>query len=114
MQNALIGHAERSRFRIAVLYPEQNLDLAAVRLARGRVDSTYAALYYPWVVITNPQARPGNEAIRKEVALPLSGHVCGIYARNDALRGVWKTPANEVVREAIRFEREINHGSRKC
>jgi hypothetical protein len=113
VQNALIGHAERSRFRIAVLDPEQNLDLAAVRLARGRVDSTYAALYYPWIVITNPQARPGNEAIRKEVALPPSGHVCGIYARNDALRGVWKTPANEVVREAIRFEREINHGQQE-
>ena len=113
VQNALIGHAERSRFRIAVLDPEQNLDLAAIRLARGRVDSTYAALYYPWVVITNPQARPGNEAIRKEVALPPSGHVCGIYARNDALRGVWKTPANEVVREAIRFEREINHGQQE-
>ncbi|MEM7021583.1 MAG: phage tail sheath subtilisin-like domain-containing protein [Pseudomonadota bacterium] len=113
VQNALITHAERSRFRIAVLDPEQNLDLAAIRLSRGRVDSTYAALYYPWIVITNPQARPGNESIRKEVALPPSGHICGIYARNDALRGVWKTPANEVVREAIRFEREINHGQQE-
>ena len=73
VQNALISHAENSRFRIAVLDPEPNLDLAAIRLARGRVDSTYAALYYPWVVITNPQARPGNEAIAKEVALPPSG-----------------------------------------
>ncbi len=113
VQNALIGHCERSRFRIAVLDPEPALDLTAVRLARGRVDSTYAALYYPWIVVTNPQARPGNEAIAKEVALPPSGHICGIYARNDALRGVWKTPANEVVREAIRFEREINHGQQE-
>jgi hypothetical protein len=113
VQNALIGHCERARFRIAVLDPEPELDLAAVRLARGRVDSTYAALYYPWIVVTNPQARPGNEAIAKEVALPPSGHICGIYARNDALRGVWKTPANEVVREAIRFEREINHGQQE-
>ena len=88
MQNALIGHAEDSRFRIAVLDPEPDLDLAAIRLARGRIDSTYAALYWPWVVIANPLARPGNEAIRKEIALPPSGHVCGIYARNDALRGV--------------------------
>lgn len=32
----------------------------------------------------------------------------GIYARNDAERGVWKAPANEVVRGALRFEREVN------
>ncbi len=109
VRRALVTHAEQSRFRIAVLDPPPNQDIPGIRVTRGQHDSSYAALYYPWIVITNPLARPGNEAIPKEVTLPPSGHVCGIYARNDALRGVWKTPANEVVREALRFEREINH-----
>jgi len=34
--------------------------------------------------------------------LPPSGFVAGIYARIDLQRGVWKTPANEVVRGAAR------------
>jgi hypothetical protein len=44
----------------------------------------------------------------EELTLPPSGFVCGIYARNDVERGVFKAPANEVVRGAIRLEREIN------
>ena len=40
--------------------------------------------------------------------LPPSGFVSGIYARNDAERGVHKAPANEVVRLASNFEFLIN------
>ncbi len=32
---------------------------------------------------------------------PPSGHIAGIYARNDATRGVHKAPANEPVRGAL-------------
>jgi len=77
-------------------------------LLRGLIDSRYAAVYYPWVVVPNPLARPGREDIPRELALPPSGFVCGIYARNDVERGVWKAPANEVVRGALRFELDIN------
>ena len=78
------------------------------RTLRGLIDSRYAAVYYPWVVVSNPLARPGREDIPRELALPPSGFVCGIYARNDVERGVWKAPANEVVRGALRFELDIN------
>ena len=105
----LISHAERMRYRIAVLDPPSGQTLAEVRETRSFVDSTYAALYYPWVMVSNPLARPGNERIPKEIPLPPSGFVTGIYARNDIQRGVWKAPANEVVRGALRFEREVNH-----
>jgi hypothetical protein len=110
VQSALAAHAQDSGFRIAVLDPEAGLDLAGIRATRGRVDSSYAALYWPWVVVANPRARPGREDIPTELALPPSGHVCGIYARNDVLRGVHKAPANEVVRQALRFEREVPTG----
>ena len=60
------------------------------------------------MVVPNPLARPGREDIPREITLPPSGFVCGIYARNDIERGVYKAPANEVVRSALRFEIDVN------
>lgn len=109
IQNVLIGHAERRRaYRIAVLDCAQSQTPGQMREARGRIDSKYAALYYPWVVVANPLARPGRDDIPKEIALPPSGFVSGIYARNDSQRGVHKAPANEVVTGALRFESDVN------
>ncbi|KQP11663.1 phage tail sheath subtilisin-like domain-containing protein [Pseudorhodoferax sp. Leaf265] len=109
VQNALIAHAERRRaYRIAVLDCAPRQTPGDMRTARGRVDSRHAALYYPWVVVANPLARPGRDDIPREIALPPSGFVTGIYARNDVQRGVHKAPANEVVTGALRFELDIN------
>lgn len=109
IQNALIGHAEKRRaYRIAVLDCAPAQTPGQMREARGRIDSKYAALYYPWVVVANPLARPGRDDIPREIALPPSGFVAGIYARNDSQRGVHKAPANEVVTGALRFETDIN------
>ncbi|MEP4194672.1 MAG: phage tail sheath subtilisin-like domain-containing protein [Aliishimia sp.] len=108
MRKALIRHASTSGYRIAVLDPPPGQDLPALRKTRGQVDSNYAALYAPWVKVANPLARPGNDAIPREVFVPPSGHICGIYARNDQLRGVHKTPANEVITTALGFETEYN------
>jgi phage tail sheath protein FI len=109
IQSSLIGHAERRRaYRIAVLDSERSQTPGDMRTARGRIDSRYAALYYPWVMVANPLARPGRDDIPKEIAVPPSGFVTGIYARNDTQRGVHKAPANEVVTGALRFELDIN------
>ncbi|MDD3529592.1 MAG: phage tail sheath subtilisin-like domain-containing protein, partial [Gallionellaceae bacterium] len=109
IQNALIGHAEKRRaYRIAVLDCAPAQTPGQMREARGKIDSNYAALYYPWVVVANPLARPGRDDIPREIALPPSGFVTGIYARNDSQRGVHKAPANEVVTGALRFETDIN------
>lgn len=113
VQQALVSHAENMKYRVAVLDTPQNQTIAGARDVRSRIDSTYAALYYPWVVINNPDARIGNDQIPAELALPPSGFVCGVYARTDVNRGVWKAPANEIVRTAIRFEREITHGQQE-
>ena len=109
IQSALIAHAERRKaYRIAVLDTPSDQLVSGARTERGRIDSKYAAMYYPWVTIANPLARPGDESIPREIKLPPSGFVCGIYARNDIERGVFKAPANEVVRSALRFETDIN------
>jgi phage tail sheath protein FI len=109
IQQALITFVSRRRaYQIAVLDPPKNQSPNAVRAVRSRIDSTYAALYYPWVVVANPLHRPGDPRQPAEIALPPSGFICGIYGRNDNQRGVYKAPANEVVLGALRFERDIN------
>lgn len=109
INNLLISHAESRRaYRIAVLDLPRDQTPGQARTLRGLIDSRYAAVYYPWVVVPNPLARPGREDIPRELALPPSGFVTGIYARNDVERGVWKAPANEVVHGALRFELDIN------
>jgi uncharacterized protein len=111
INGALIAHAEgRRAYRIAVLDTPSGQTPGQVRVLRGQMDSRYAALYFPWVIVSNPLARPGREDIPREIALPPSGFVCGIYARNDVARGVHKAPANEVVRSALRFEIDVNFG----
>ena len=99
--NLLISHAERMRYRIAVLDSGDNQTVADVRAMRARVDSKYAALYYPWVRVLDP-------VTRQEIVLPPSGFVSGIYARNDIQRAVFKAPANEVVNSALGFEQLLN------
>jgi phage tail sheath protein FI len=99
--NLLISHASNMRYRIAVLDSGEGQSVADVRAMRARFDSTYAALYYPWITVLDP-------VTGTEINLPPSGFVCGIYARNDISRAVYKAPANEVVNLAIGFETLLN------
>ncbi|UXY14691.1 phage tail sheath subtilisin-like domain-containing protein [Chitiniphilus purpureus] len=105
---ALIAHAERCRYRIAVLDAPRGSSMNQVREFRGLFDSKYAAIYHPWVEILDPNERPTQGAPQKRLLLPPSGFVAGIYARSDIERGVHKAPANEVVRGLTRFEANIN------
>jgi phage tail sheath protein FI len=98
----LISHATNMRYRIAVLDSAlvdqtRGQTISEVRKMRGKIDSKYAALYYPWVRTMDP-------ITRKMISLPPSGFVCGIYARNDINRAVYKAPANEVVNLALGFD----------
>jgi phage tail sheath protein FI len=97
----LISHAERMRYRIAVIDCGNNQSIADVRAMRAQFDSTYGALYYPWIRVLDPLTQ-------KETYMPPSGFVAGIYARNDINRAVYKAPANEVVNLALGFERFLN------
>ena len=46
--------------------------------------------------------------------MPPGGHVLGIYARTDTERGVFKAPANEIVRGALdaRVRHQRQHAGR--
>lgn len=99
----LISHCERMRYRVAVLDAGDRQLVSQIRAYRAQLDSTHAALYYPWIRLLDP-------ITEEEIHLPPSGFVTGIYARNDVDNGVHKAPANEVVRLAIGFESMINKG----
>lgn len=101
IMNALIGHATRMRYRIAVLDSGNAQAIRDVRAMRARIDSKYAAFYYPWIRILDP-------VTQRELDVPPSGFVAGIYARNDVERAVYKAPANEVVVSALGLETFLN------
>ena len=102
----LIAHAEAMRYRVALLDSGDKLPISEVRGMRAKLDSKHAALYYPWVTVLDP-------VTRREINLPPSGFVAGICARNDIERGVYKAPANEVVRLALGFETLLNKGQQE-
>src|SRR5207249_8550375 len=76
----LITHCQiRMRYRVAILDAPDDQVVSEVRDFRGKFDSTHAALYYPWVTVLDPLDPDG----RREIELPASGFVAGIYARTD-------------------------------
>jgi len=106
VQTALISHCEKQGDRMAVLDSPPAMGPTQVQEWRSQVamyDSKFATLYYPWIKVSNPFAKPDNDE-PKMITIPPSGHVAGIWARNDSSRGVWKAPANEVVRGALDVE----------
>ncbi|MFF1599446.1 phage tail sheath subtilisin-like domain-containing protein [Streptomyces mirabilis] len=106
VQLGLIAHCELMGDRVAVIDPPPGLNARQIRVWRQETagyDSKYAALYYPWVKAFDPAS--GQSRL-----IPPSGHVAGIWARNDSERGVHKAPANEVVRGAVDLELQITRG----
>jgi phage tail sheath protein FI len=106
VQAELIGQAERLRYRVAVLDGEQidpnvGVGVTTILTHRNAYDSSFAAYYSPWV-----QTGPGDTRL----TLPPSGFICGICARTDNERGVWKAPANETVRGAIGLQAYMTTG----
>lgn len=108
VQNAMITHCERMRYRIAVLDSAVNAKLADIQAQRALYDSTRGALYYPWLQISNQFGRPGDRLV-----IPPSGHVCGAFARTDTERGVHKAPANVVVRNILDLNAKITTGEQE-
>lgn len=88
---ALINHCERTASRFAVIdMPKDMTKTDELINFRGMYDSTYAAMYHPWIQVFD---RSSNKA----GYIPPSGAVLGIYSRTDINRGVHKAPANEIV-----------------
>jgi hypothetical protein len=99
---AIVAHCENMRFRFAVIDSDKGKSSTTELNPRNTVtDSSYAAFYYPWIFTADP--RTGARKL-----IPPGGHVLGVYARSDTERGVFKAPANEIVRGALGLEYDIN------
>jgi phage tail sheath protein FI len=101
VQSALITHCETLTDRFTILDSPPGASVQDVQAFRSPIDTKYAALYYPWVEIRDP--RPGGDSL----VAPPAGFLAGIYARTDIGRGVFKAPANEVIRSIRGFELSI-------
>ena len=108
MIGSLIPHVEAQRaYRVAILEAGPNLLDSDYETVRAQIDSSYAALYVPWVWTPNPLAVAGTST-PAQILVPPSGFMAGIYARSDTENSVAKAPANEVVLGAVDFERHIS------
>jgi phage tail sheath protein FI len=106
----LIAHCEALKaYRIGIVDPPPNSSISQVREFRSQFDSTYAALYYPWVEIIDPTAKVDPAVGPTLLQLPPSGFMAGIYARSDIDRGVHKAPANEVVLGITKFITNVTY-----
>lgn len=104
VQLTLVAHCENLGSRFAVLdIPKDSRKVEDIMAHRDIFDSNYAALYHPWLEVFDPLDK-------KNIAIPPSGSVLGIYARSDGSRGVHKAPANEVVRACVGLDCAFNKG----
>ena len=88
---ALVSHCENEKNRFAVLdIPQELRKTGDIIEYRNMIDSTYAAMYHPWIQVYDRVAK-------KPAYIPPSGAVMGVYSRSDVSRGVHKAPANETI-----------------
>lgn len=88
---SLVAHCENTASRFAVIDMPRDLSNTKKLIEyREMIDSTYAAMYHPWI-------QNFDRAAQKAAYFPPSGAIMGIYARTDIARGVHKAPANETV-----------------
>ena len=106
VQMMMIAHCERLGDRVAILDAPPDLTPQEVKRWRMEIagfDTSYAAMYYPWIKVM-------DAATDTVIKVPSSGHMAGIWARNDNTRGVHKAPANEVVLGAIGLAYQTTKG----
>jgi phage tail sheath protein FI len=107
IQQAMIDHCQLQRYRFAILDAPPGLNAQQALEWRQYVnfDSSYAAMYYPWIRVADLS---GSGATTRLV--PPSGHIAGLYNRTDADRGVHKSPANDTLLGALDLELRISKG----
>ena len=111
-QGEIVTHCEKMADRFGILDSRLN-DVPSLPTKpnvlehRASLSSErgYAALYYPWIQVTDPASPSGVQ-----ILIPPSGAVAGICARSDASVGVHKAPANEDVRNGTSLELVLTDG----
>jgi phage tail sheath protein FI len=104
IQEAVVDQCERLKDRFAILQiAEGQGDVTQIVQGQLNFDTSYAAIYYPWIRVLDPLTDD-------TLLIPSGGHIAGIYARTDDERGVHKAPANTDVRGIIASDLPGNRG----
>jgi hypothetical protein len=96
LRDDIKDHCEKMGDRVAVLDSEETIDLSKTEDVQKLkpFNSAYATLYFPWIQVYDP-------ASNRNIYIPPSGHIAGVYARVDGQRGVHKAPGNETILGAL-------------
>lgn len=107
VQEAVVSYCENIKYAFAILDSPPGMTPQKIKEWRNALpfDSSRAALYYPWIETADMTGSNGRTR-----SIPPSGHIAGIFARNDDTRGVHKAPANEVVRGALGLDLQVTKG----
>ena len=106
VQTAMVSHCELMGNRMAILDTPAGLNAQQAsewRETTTNFDSKFAVLYWPWIQMFDP-------TVGHDVYFPPSGHLSGLWSRNDDTRGVFKAPANEVIQGATGLELAVTRG----
>lgn len=106
IQTGMLTHCELMGNRMAILDLPTGLtaqEAANWRTTVTNFDSKFGVSYYPWINVF-------DSTVGKNVAFPPSGHMAGVWSRNDDTRGVFKAPANEIILGAVGVEYPVTRG----
>jgi phage tail sheath protein FI len=110
-QCALVAHCERMGDRMAILDPIPGLtpqEMNDITMSTPyNCDHGQGTIYYPWIKIADPTRRG------RQMLVPPSGHVAGVWTRVGVERGVHKAPANEALMGAVGLEVDVTKGEQE-
>jgi len=101
VQGALVEQCARRRDRFALLDAPEGLDIPGALNFRRPRDTSFAALYYPWLCVAAPLGA-------SSVSVAPSAYVAGILARVDRERGMRTGIAGEPIRGATGITRSLS------
>ena len=110
IEDVLVAHVEDEPGRFLILDPPAAQSPAQVRAQRARLDTSHAALYYPWVIANDALAAAGAASI----TLPPGGFVCGIHIRTVIEQGIHKAAANGAIRGALDFQIRLDQSQQQA
>jgi phage tail sheath protein FI len=106
IQAGMLAHCELMGNRMAILDTPAGMNAQQAsdwRMNTTGFDSKFGVLYWPWMQMFD--ATTGKNA-----TFPPSGHIAGLWSRNDDTRGVFKAPANEILLGAVGVDYPVTRG----
>ena len=96
LQNLILDYCNNAGNCFTILDPLFDANLDEICAQKKELIASNAAIYYPWIQTSNG-------------FVPPCGHVAGVYTRTDQKTGVYKAPANEVLKDALGLECDISN-----